>query len=194
MASKYAALKGKIPGEQTKRDVALLKEIERLEGLKLTPGDLAADFNRVKTTLEAHAEAGKKIAVELEARKLLILHRIDADNSEGFKADGFTWSESFEPYPVCEDPAAAIEYFKTNGMEDLLLLKASEVNSRVENFVKDEALRGELTIEEVEQVDEATGETRTVQVVKSKIPGVKVYLDTKLSRVKSTSKKTATVS
>lgn len=183
MASKYAGLKGKIPGELTKHEAALVAELGTIE--KLSVAELAAEYNAVQDAVTKLAEEAKRLGVMLKARKLRILDKITESGGDGFKGlQGFTWSESFEPYPACDDPAAVIKYFSENGMEDQLTLKASEINSRLENFVKEEALRGELRIETEKQVDPATGEERDVQVVRSKIPGVKVYLDTKLSRVK----------
>lgn len=183
MASKYAALKGKIPGEMSARDVALLAELDA--NRQASVAQLTAEYNAVLEATAKLAEEAKRLKVLADARKILILDRITESGGDGFKGlNGFTWTESFEPYPVCQDPTAAIQYFKDNGMEDQLQLKSSEVNARLANFVKEEALRGELKIETIQEIDQATGETREVQVVKSKVPGVLVYLDTKLSRVK----------
>lgn len=183
MASKYAGLKGKIPGEPTVHEKALLEELATLD--KKQAAELTALFNTATAAGAELAAQVAKNALRLKALKLTILKRIDESGGDGFKGmNGFTWTESFEPYPSCDNPAAVIEYFKEHGMEDQLLLKASEINSRVENFVKEEGLRGELRIETEKVSDPETGEEREVQVVRSKIPGVKVYLDTKLSRVK----------
>lgn len=183
LASKYAGLKGKIPAEQTKRDVALLTELSTIE--KQSVAELTAEYNAVKDAMEKSKAETKRLEILLEARKILILDRITESGGEGYKGlHGFTWTESFEPYPICKDPVAAVQYFRDHGMEDQLELKASEINSRLANFVKEEALRDELTIETEKQIDPTTGEEREVQVVKSKIPGVQVFLDTKLSRVK----------
>lgn len=183
MASKYAGLKGRIPGEMTKHEAAVVAELATIE--KLSVAELTAEYNAVQDAATKLAEEAKRLGVMLKARKLRILDRITESGGDGFKGlHGFTWSESFEPYPACDDPGAAVAYFRENGMEDQLELRASEIDSRVESFVKEEALRGELRIETEKQVDPATGEEREVQIVRSKIPGVKVFLDTKLSRVK----------
>jgi hypothetical protein len=66
-----------------------------------------------------------------------------------------------------------------------LTLKAGELATRLKTLVKEEAQNNELQIETKDVVDPDTGETRQVTEVRSKIPGVKVFLKNSLSRVKS---------
>lgn len=187
MASKYAHLKGRVPERQTARDAALIAELEAIERQPLA--ELTEGYNAAVQEAEELAAKVKKVSVRLEAREILIRQGLDGQDADAVRMNGFTWSSKFEPYPVTEDPSAVVRYFKENGLEDQLELSASELNGRLKNFVKEEALNNELLVGEKEVVDDLTGETRQVTEVRSKIPGVRVFLKGGLSRVKSSNKR-----
>lgn len=189
MASKYEGLKGRIPEEEqpaSDRDVVIATEMAEYGSKSLL--ELTDAFNRVGEQITEKAAEKKVLDLRQEAIDILIRKTIDAQGADKVGMHGFTWSIKYEPYPVADDPSAAIEYFGGNGMEHLLTLKASEVATRLKNYVKEEALNNELEI--VEKVGTTPdGEPMTTTEVRSKIPGVKVYLKPSLSRVKSTATK-----
>lgn len=174
MASKYAGLKGRIPEQQTPRNANLIAELEKREKDPIASLTLAYLENR----REAAGLATKVSALGVieEALEILIRQRLEADEMDGVKIHGHSWSEKFEPYPVCEDPAKIIEYFKKHDA-DQLQLKSSELASRLKNLIKEEALAGELKIENEDVTDTVTGEVRSISIVRSsRVPGVRVFL------------------
>lgn len=183
MASKYAGLKGRIPEQPTEREAAVQA---LLDEYKDTPiADLTATYNLAVEQATSLAAKVKAIGARLEAFEILIRQRLDALEGDAISVNGYTWSPKFEPYPVAEDVDKIVAYFKEHGMEDQLVLKTSELASRLKNFVKEEALNGELIVEPKTVVDEATGEEKVVNDVRSQIPGVRVFLKASLSRVKT---------
>lgn len=186
MASKYVGTKGKIPQQQTARDQALDTAIEERRGKSVA--ELTAEFNKAKEEAAEAAIKAKALKVKADALEILILRKLDADDADAIRINGYTWSETFEPYPVCDDIDAVLEFLQNpeNGMADQLKLKSSELAERLKNHVKQEALANELIVE-VKEVDdpEAPGGKREVTEVRSKIPGVKVFNKHGLSRVKS---------
>lgn len=195
MASKYAGLRGKIPQQEpTERDERLRgalaerrSKYEKLSDLA-TFGELTKEFNAATVETARLAVLVKNQKLILDATEILIKKILEGDDAEAIKANDYTWTPTFEPYPVAENPVAIIEYFKKNGMEDQLQLTTTELAGRLKNFVKAEALANELVIVNREETDPNTGETRQVQDVRSNIPGVKVFLKAGLSRVKSSNK------
>lgn len=189
MASKYEGLKGRIPEQEkppSERDVAIATEMAEYGDKSLL--ELTEAFNRVGEQIEEKATEKKVLDLRQEAIDILIRKGIDAAGADKVGMHGFTWSIGYEPYPVADDPTAAIQYFRENGMEHMLTLKASEVAARLKNYVKEEALNNELEV--VEKIGQTPdGESITTTEVRSKIPGVKVYLKPSLSRVKSTATK-----
>lgn len=188
MASKYAGLKGRIPEQEkplTDRDQAIIKEMA--EHAEKSLAELAVAYNAVEVQIEAAALVAAGLKHKQDALEILIRKTIDGNSIEKIGLDGFTWSNTYEPFPVADDPAAAVQYFKDNGMEDQLKLTASEVASRLKKHVKEEALANELEI--IEKVVEGPDGPVTTTEVRSKIPGVKVFLKPSLSRVKSTANK-----
>lgn len=188
MASKYAGLKGRIPEQEkplTDRSQAIIKEMADYKDKQLT--ELAAAYNVVDAQMEEAAKVVTAFKHRKDALEILIRKMIDAQNIEKIGLDGFTWSNGYEPFPVADDPALAIQYFKDNGMEDQLKLTASEIADRLKKHVKEEALANELEITEV-TIDGPDGPITTT-VVRSRVPGVKVFLKPSLSRVKSTATK-----
>ncbi len=179
MATKYASLKGVIPEQVTERDALVTEFIEAFRGESFDA--LTVRYNAADRKAGALASRVKRNKARMDALEILTRGALAALNMERATLNGFTWSEGCEPYPSCDDPAAIIQYFTEHQMTDMLTLKASELASRLKMFVKEEALNNELTIEDVP--DPVTG--AIVQVVRSRIPGVKVYLKTSLSRRKS---------
>lgn len=178
MASKYSGLKGRIPIQETPRGEAVAAEIKRHGDKDIK--QLTEDYNAVKSHIEQlEAKVAEHKAVE-QALLVLIRRRIDASGADSITINGRTWSETFDPFPVCDDIGAIVTYLKENGMEDQLELTKSELSSRLKDFVKNEALANELDVEEVKKED---GSVETV--VKSKIPGVRVYLKPGLSKAKA---------
>lgn len=187
MASKYAHLRGKIPEQQAPPSEKSLKLIE-LQKVIVDRSflNLTAEYNAKDKVVNGLKGDLKDAELELEAVELLIREQLDAEGTDGVRINGFTWSEGCEPYPslLARDTSGVVDYFKENGMEQELELKASELASRLKNFVKEEALAGDLIIEEKVVTDDL-GEEHTVSEVHSRIPGVKVFLKKTLSRVKS---------
>jgi hypothetical protein len=182
MASKYAGLKHRIPEQPTARDAALTAELAAIETETLA--ELTAGYNTCKDAAGKLAEQVKQLSVRLEAREILIRRALDAQGATSVRMQGYTWSEKFEPYPVTEDPAAVVRYFREHGLEDQLTLTASELNGRLKNLVKEEALANELQVDVVTVVDPATGAEQQTTEVRSRVPGVRVFLKAGLSRVK----------
>lgn len=188
MASKYAKLKGRIPEgvrEPSEKETAIAAHLAARQATTLA--DLIAEYTGQAAQAEKLAAETKIIALLMEALERLIRQRLDAMNADGLSSGGFTWSTSYEPYPVvlANDVPGIVQYFKDHGMEDQLALKASEVAARLKSFVKEEALNNELEIGTREVPDPRTGEPIEVPDVRSKIPGVRVFLKAELSRVKS---------
>lgn len=186
MASKYAGLKGRIPEQFSARDVALDAAIEERKGKSVA--ELTVEYNQAKDAAAEMTIKAKTLKVKADALEILIRRKLDAEDADAIRINGYTWSETFEPYPVCDDIDAVLEYLQNpdNGMADQLRLKSSEIGERLKNHVKEEALANELVID-TKMVDDpsAPGGQREVTEVRSRIPGVKVYLKPGLSRVKS---------
>ncbi len=184
---KYSHLKNKLPKEHSERDAALLP---LMEARKETPfAELAAEHTALQKEAATKAAEAKVIKNKIDAVEALMEDYLNGASADRITTQGFNWSTGCEPYASAEDPAAIIKYFEENGMADQLALKATELAARLKNFVKEEALANELTIEEVDQVDEVTGEVTKRLVAKSKIPGVKVFLKTGLEKNKAAAPK-----
>lgn len=179
MASKYAGLYGTIPEEPTQREAAVIEAIK--ERSERTPHELTAEHNTLSLEAEGLAKQVKQLSIKMTAVEALIRERLDSLNGEALSINGKTWSRKFEPYPVCDDPAAIVKYFKEHDMEDSLELTKTELATRLKAFVKEEALNNELIIETVK--DPVTGEDKID--VRSQIPGVRVFLKAGLSHPKS---------
>lgn len=187
MASKYAGLKGRIPEEEpTERAEDLKKALDDRKAKALT--ELTQEYNGLKLVAAKLAADVKANNVLLEALELLIRKAIDDSGADSAGFHGYTWAPKFEPYPVAEDPDAIVTYFKDNGLEDQLKLTATELAGRLKSYVKEEALANELTIEMKEIPAPDGNGTIEVTEVRSKIPGVRVFLKGGLSRSKSSTK------
>lgn len=183
-APKYAHLKGRIPEAPTEKAAAVIEQMKAYASLTIV--ELTAEYNKIESEGE---DLKKKVAVHSakdKALEALIRGHLKQQGIEAVTASGFNWGENVEPYPICEDRDQIKKYFKDNGMEDQLELNGTELATRLKSFVKEEAAANELTIE-VKEIDdpEAPGGKREVTEVRSKIPGVKVFLATKLSRTKA---------
>jgi hypothetical protein len=150
-----------------------------------TLAELTEEYNALDKAIDDLEGQVAEKKIQRDAVDALIRKGIDGLESDGIKLNGFTWSEKCEPYAICEDPSKIVEYLKTNDMESALALKNSELIDRIKTIVREEAENNELLIEEKELTDPATGETYTVQEVRSHVPGVRVFLKHGLSRVKS---------
>lgn len=179
MASKYAHLKGVVPIQRDERDEAVTAFMKEFQEADKTNGAAAKRYNDLVAEKAGLAEKLKTISQKLEAAEYLFLDRLDADGSDAVSAEGYTWSSSCEPFPICEDPEAIVKYLKRKKMGSILVLKVSELASRLRNLVKDEALNNEL------KVVETIVDGKPVREVRSNVPGVKVFLKETLSRTKS---------
>lgn len=183
MASKYAGLKGKVPQEQTPREANILRGMETR--MRMSFAELATEHNTLKTRQAKLADYAKRLKQQIDAIELLMQDRLNAENHDRITTTGFNWSISYEPYASAENPEEIVKYFREHNMEAQLELSKTELASRLKTFVKEEALNNELTIEEVEEVNPQTGETFKKIVAKSKIPGVKVFLASEISKTKA---------
>lgn len=182
MASKYGHLKGKVPAPPTERDEAIEAALRPLQGKSMQALALLYNTQKAKAAILArHAKARKAV---IDALEMVMLRNLESAGLDGIKAEGFTWSPSFEPFPVCEDPDAIVKYFEENGLEDQLKLTKTELAGRLKSFVKDESVNGELEFG-TKEITDPDGSIREVPDVRSKIPGVRVFLQSALSRVKS---------
>lgn len=183
-APKYAHLKGRIPEAPTEKAAAVIAEMKEFASRTIV--ELTALYNAEEIVSDDLASKVAKSDAKMKALEALIRGHIKQQGLEAVTASGFHWGENVEPYPVCEDPAAIKKYFRDHGMEDQLELKSTELATRLKTFVKEEAAANELDIQ-IKEVDdpEAPGGKREVTEVRSKIPGVKVFLAHKLSRTKS---------
>lgn len=189
MATKYAALRGKVPEqpiEASPKQVEIAKRQAVYTDRSLL--NLTTEYNKLCAVGDDLADQVKDSNLDIEAVERLIQEQLDAQGADSVKMNGFTWSIGAVPYPsvLAMNVAEVEKYFKDNGMAEQLSLSATELASRLKTFVKEEALANELIIEERTVVDEATGVEKIVTDVKSKIPGVRVFLKSSLSRVKST--------
>ncbi len=184
MASKYAKLKGKVPEQPTERDEAL---DENIKTWKDDPaGSLTERYNAAVMEGARLASLVKTNKYVIDALEILIRRKLDAEDAESLGMHGYTWSETFEPYPVAADPAAIVKYFNEHGLGDQLVLSNSELASRLKKYVKEESMENELVVKTIMVDDpEAPGGQREVTEVWSRIPGVRVFLKGGLSRVKS---------
>lgn len=182
MASKYAHLKGQVPERPaTARDLGLAEELKKLDKIDLNT--LTDEYNALWKESDDLALLVKTNKLKMDAREIMIRKRLDAMGVDGAKVNGYTWTEKFEPFPVCEDPKAIVKYFEENDPSQLQLSN-TELAARLKNFVKEEAATGQLRI--VTIPGENGEEDRTE--VYSSVPGVKVFLKGDLSRVKSSKK------
>lgn len=185
MASKYAHLKGQIPVEEIVYSPEVTAFMAAFAVEDLNDGDRAKRFNTLTNESIELSKQVKVLSNKLDAAEANMLKGLDANGTEAVKADGYTWTPTFEPYPSCEDPEAIVKYLKRKKMGSMLVLKVSELASRLRSLVKDEAVNNELRITIDEYTDPATGEVKQRRTVRSRVPGVKVFLKAKLSRVKS---------
>ena len=189
MATKYAALRGRIPTEEKPKTPKDLK-IEELQDKYVDRSllNLTAEYNRLDAKAAEEKAVLDATTLERDALDQLIQEQLDAQGADSVSMNGFTWSPGCEPYPsvAVKNLDEVKEYFNTHGMAAQLELTATEMAERLKTIVKEEALANELTIEEVPFVDPQTGEEKTKTEVRSRVPGVKVYLKTSLSRRKST--------
>lgn len=181
MASKYAMLKGKVPKEPTERDIKLVSQMERHKGLTFT--ELAQLYNTTEAVIAKLTGKAKEVSVKLAALAALLEDHLEGQNADNITTQGRTWGISYEPYPTAEDPEAIVKYFNENGMASQLELTKSELAARLTNFVKEEAAANELIIED-KTIDTPDG-PKEVREVRSKIPGVKVFLWSGLSKAKA---------
>lgn len=186
MASKYAHLNGKVPEQQTEREQAVSEFLEEFRKTDTTTGAVAKRYNGLCVEAAELAAKVKVLNQKIDAADIMMQERLQGDDTEAVRSDGYTWSRSFEPYPVCEDPEQIVKYFKEHDMEGLLVLRAGELASRLKNHVKEEAQNNELIIDI--ETDPDTG-VEVKRTVRSQIPGVKVFLKASLSRTKSSTKK-----
>jgi hypothetical protein len=180
VASKYAGLKGVIPEQQSQRDAAL--DLAIVERRTKTVAELTEEYNQVNAEAATLSLRAKVVGIQAKALEILIRKKLDADDADAIRINGYTWSETFEPYPIAQDPAVIEQYFREHGMEDQLRLTATELATRLKNHVKQEALANELIVQEIPNPDNPG---TTITEVRSQIPGVKVFLKAGLSRVKS---------
>jgi hypothetical protein len=181
MASKYAALKGKIPKEPTERNIKITQEMGKRKEKAFA--ELAAEFNKVELIISKLKGKQAEMALKLNAISALMEDKLEAEDADNITTQGRTWGMSYEPYPSAEDPEAIVKYFNENGMAAQLVLNKTELAARLVTFVKEEAANNELIIE-TETVEGPDGPIEK-QVVKSKIPGVKVFLWSGLSKAKA---------
>lgn len=178
MASKYAHLKGQVPTEEpSERDEVMTVLLAERESKTL--GELTAEHNTLSDEFDEKKRVLDAVGLKIDACDILIRKNLAALDADSVSVNGRTWSTKFEPYPVAEDPSAIIKYFEEHHMTDQLVLKSSELASRLKAFVKEEAVNNELVI--------TTKDVNGVQTteVRSNIPGVKVFLKATLSRPKS---------
>lgn len=181
MASKYAALKGKIPKEPTERNIKITDEMGKRKEKSFA--ELAAEFNKVELIIGKLKAKEADMGLKLKAITALMEDKLEAEDADNITTQGRTWGMSYEPYPSAEDPEAIVQYFNENGMAAQLVLNKTELAARLVTFVKEEAANNELIIE-TETVEGPEGPFEK-QVVKSKIPGVKVFLWSGLSKAKA---------
>jgi hypothetical protein len=182
---KYSKLEGTIPAEPTERDEAIIAGIE--ERKHKTFAELATEYNQLEV---ASLELTKKVkaqSVTFAVLEILLRGHLEATDADSISTLGFNWSRGCEPYPVCEDPDAIVKYFNEHEMGDLLALTKTELAGRLKKLVKEEALANELQIT-TETVEGPNGEPVEKQVVRSNVPGVRVFLKKSLSRTKASTK------
>lgn len=178
---KYSGLKGKVPFVPTVRDDAFRMGIE--EESVLTLLELTKKYNAVALEGSELAKKTKANNLKKDVLEFLIRGRIDELGEDNVPSmNGYTWTPTSVPIAVVDDLPAVVKYLSEHEeMKDLLILKPSEISSRVSNFVKNEAVTDQLQI--ITKTDPETGED--VTEVRSTIPGVAVYLKPDLSRVVS---------
>lgn len=185
MASKYARFKGKIPErEETEREAEVSAKLEEWKSEPLDT--LTAMYNAGANRTKELTQSVKVLKAGMDALEILIRKRLDDVGADAVTTNGYTWSEKFEPYPQAEDPAEIRKYFEEHDMADQLELTVTELAGRLKKHVKAEAEANELRID-TEEVDDPTapGGKREVTVVRSQIPGVKVFLKGGLTRNKA---------
>lgn len=183
MASQWAFLKGKVPEKQpTARDLGLAEELRKIDEADL--GQLTQEYNDLWKESDDLAALTKANKLKMDAREIMIRKRLAAKGVDGAMVNGYTWTEKFEPYPVCKDPGAIVAYLREHDPAQLNLTN-TELASRLKAKVKEEAKAGELIIE---TQPDPNNPGEDVTIVRSQVPGVEVFLKTDLSRVKSSKK------
>ena len=180
---KYAGLKGKIQ-VQDKEQISAEAQAELAPREKFQLPELIAEYNKVETEIRALNAQLKPRGFILRALDVLIRRGLSGQDASSIGMQGFVWGTNVEPYPSADDPAAVKKYFRENGLAELLELTPSELAGRLTKIVKEEAENNELRVVEEVVKDPVTGEEHSVQVTRSKVPGVKVFLAEKLSRNK----------
>lgn len=181
MASKWSTLKGKlpeVPEDSTRLDL-LHAEQDKHSGKPLV--ELTKEYNSRRDELNAIKEREKELNLEVEALERLIVKALNDSGSDIWRGNGYSFSESVEPYPSVQNSADVVRWVKENGMEDLLTLNYQRLSS----IVKEHITEGNVDIETEVLGRDAEGNEITRETIKTKIPGVNVFLKSGLSRRKA---------
>ena len=179
MPSKYANLRNSIPEIPSARDHAIEGYLHDYEGMTLNA--LTGAYNEINDGMDVLETQIKALVLQREAVSILIRQRLASENLDGATINGYTWTDKPSPHPVVDDPTAVVDHFLQQGQKDML----SVHYQRLASIVKEEARNNELDITVTTEVNPDTGEEVETTEVRSRIPGVRVYLRPGLSRVKS---------
>lgn len=171
------------PREPSPKEVLYNTTLE--ESRVLTLEEMTERYNALSEEEDKQAAVLGNIKTRLEALEYLIQRKIEATGADNLSVNGYTWTPKADAYASAEDSAALVKHFIDNGQAHLLSIHPARLTS----MVREEIDEGTILIEPKEVVDPTTGETKTINEVRSSVlPGVKVFLKDSLGRVKSSRK------
>jgi hypothetical protein len=188
---KWSALKGTVPEPPAAPQGEWREKVEsiRTEHAGKSLVELTAEFNGVMGEQERRKGRDSELTAAKEALMGLVIQALQESGSDIWRGNGYSFSESPEPYAVVENRAAVAEHFIPVG-EMLAALDAGDLDmvgfllertrlnlahvsvpwATLNGLVKSEAEAGELVMDG--------------DIVRCSIPGVRVYLKPGISRRK----------
>lgn len=199
----------KVRAEQKKFTTVRVLGVEGVEEQPATMRDHVASYNKLVAEKEKNAARDKEIELSLTALVGLINTYLDSTGSDIWRGDGYTFSEKTDLYANIANKADVLEHFvplrairtrladllakpklKRGEIEEILVSLADAEGKAtmlqipyqtLNAMVKAEGEAGELIIETIGGDDGTEEQT----IVKSKIPGVTVFLKTGVNRRKT---------
>lgn len=130
MASKYIALKGKLPAFELEPEFQSKINSAKAIYSRLTPAELANELALQRKNKNYHEEQIKNTNVELEALSQLIVEHLEADDLQKIQlASGITVYTQVEPYSSLTSNEELMAYLKKAKLTNLLTLHYQTMNA-----------------------------------------------------------------
>lgn len=182
--TKYRGRIPEAPREPSPKEILYNTTLDESRGLTLE--ELTEKYNGLDEVADQQAAVLAGTKTRMEALEHLIQRKIEATGADNLSVNGYTWTPKADAFASCENSQALVQHLIDNGQVHLLSVHPSRLTS----MVREEIDAGTILIEPKEVVDPTTGETTTINEVRSSVlPGVKAFLKDSLGRVKSSRSK-----